>query len=97
MAILGPTTSALADFVIEIGNKSKVPVISPATSPSLSPNDNVYFIRAAHDWTSQLEPVAEMIKYFNWRELVFVYEDDEYGRGIVPYLSDAMMTVGKQT
>ncbi|KAD1306628.1 hypothetical protein E3N88_43033 [Mikania micrantha] len=94
MAILGPSKSAQADFVIEIGNKSKVPVISPATSPSLSPKDNVYFIRAAHDSTSQLEPVAEMIKYFNWRELVFVYEDDEYGRGIVPYLSDAMMTVG---
>ncbi|KAK9060551.1 hypothetical protein SSX86_021255 [Deinandra increscens subsp. villosa] len=94
MAILGPTTSAQTDFVIDIGNRSRVPIISSATSPSLSPNDNVYFIRAAHNSTSQLEPLAEMIRYYNWKELVFVYQDDEYGRGLVPYLSDAMMDVG---
>ncbi|KAF5787881.1 putative periplasmic binding protein-like I [Helianthus annuus] len=76
-AILGPTTSSQADFVIAIGNKSKVPIISPATSPSLSPNDNLYFIRAAHSSNSQLEPLAALIKHFKWREVVFVYEDDE--------------------
>ncbi|KAI3814872.1 hypothetical protein L1987_14519 [Smallanthus sonchifolius] len=93
MAILGPPTSAQADFVIQLGNRAEVPIISPATSPSLSPNDNAYFIRAAHDSTSQLKPIAEVIKHFSWREVVFVYEDDEYGRGLVPYLSDAMMNI----
>ncbi|KAI3711928.1 hypothetical protein L1987_70477 [Smallanthus sonchifolius] len=94
MAILGPPTSAQADFVIQLGNRAKVPIISPATSPSLSPNDhNVYFIRAAHDSTSQLKPIAEVIKHFGWREVVLVHEDDEYGRGLVPYLSDAMMNI----
>ncbi|XP_076883979.1 glutamate receptor 2.7-like [Bidens hawaiensis] len=92
-AILGPTTSSQADFIIGIGNKSKVPVISPATSPSLSPKDNMYFIRSAHGSDSQLEPIAELIKYFNWSEVVFAYEDDEYGRGLVPYFSDAMVTI----
>ncbi|XP_071686038.1 glutamate receptor 2.8-like [Rutidosis leptorrhynchoides] len=94
MAILGPMTSSQADFVINIGNKSNVPIISPATSPYLSTNDNVYFIRTAPDSSLQLEPIAELIKHFNWREIVFVYEDGEYGRGLVPYLSEAMMNIG---
>ncbi|XP_076930503.1 glutamate receptor 2.7-like [Bidens hawaiensis] len=93
MAIMGPTTSAQTDFVIDIGDKAKVPIISPATSPSLSLTDNLYFVRSAHDSTSQLKPIADVIEYYNWKEVVFVYEDDEYGRGLVPYLSDAMMNI----
>ncbi|KAJ0515043.1 putative periplasmic binding protein-like I [Helianthus annuus] len=92
-AILGPTTSSQADFIIAIGNKSNVPIMSPATSPSLSPNDNLYFIRAAHVSNSQLEPLAALIKHFKWREVVFVYEDDEYGRGLVPYFSNVMQNI----
>ncbi|KAI3814876.1 hypothetical protein L1987_14523 [Smallanthus sonchifolius] len=94
MAILGPMTSSQADFVIQLGNRTEVPIISPATSPSLSPNDNDYFIRAASDSTSQLKPIADVIKHFKWSEVVFVYEDGEYGRGLVPYLSEAMRAIG---
>ncbi|KAJ0488457.1 putative periplasmic binding protein-like I [Helianthus annuus] len=93
-AIIGPMTSSQADFVIDLGNKDKVPVISPAASPSLSPTNNVYFIRSAHDSTLQLKPITELIKHFRWSEVVFMYEDGEYGRGLVPYLSDAMMNIG---
>nr|GEU51307.1 glutamate receptor 2.7-like [Tanacetum cinerariifolium] len=93
MAILGPMTSSQADFVIDIGSKSSVPIISPATSPSLTPNDNPYFIRSSHDSSSQLKPIAELIKHFGWREVVFIYEDGDYGRGLIPYISDAMVKV----
>ena len=93
MAILGPMTSSQADFVIDIGSKSSVPIISPATSPSLSPNDTPYFIRSSHDSSSQLKPIAELIKHFGWREVVFIYEDGDYGRGLIPYISDAMVNV----
>ncbi|KAJ0744949.1 putative periplasmic binding protein-like I [Helianthus annuus] len=86
-------TSSQADFIIAIGNKSNVPIMSPATSPSLSPNDNLYFIRSAHTSNSQLEPLAALIKHFKWREVVFVYEDDEYGRGLVPYFSHVMQNI----
>ncbi|KAK1414199.1 hypothetical protein QVD17_29940 [Tagetes erecta] len=94
MAIIGPMSSSQADFVIELGNKAKVPIISPASSPSLSPIDNAYFIRSSPDSTVQLKPIVELIKRFNWSEIVFVYEDGEYGRGLVPYLSEAMRTIG---
>ncbi|KAL9996903.1 putative periplasmic binding protein-like I [Helianthus debilis subsp. tardiflorus] len=93
-AIIGPMTSSQADFVIDLGNKEKVPVISPAASPSLSPYNNHYFIRSAHNSTLQLKPITELIKHFSWSEVVFMYEDGEYGRGLVPYLSDAMMNIG---
>ncbi|KAI7756698.1 hypothetical protein M8C21_021723 [Ambrosia artemisiifolia] len=93
-AIIGPMTSSQADFVIELGNKEKVPVISQAASPSLSPNNNRYFIRSAHDSTLQLKPITELIKHFGWSEVVFVFEHGQYGRGLVPYLSDAMMNIG---
>nr|XP_043626892.1 glutamate receptor 2.8-like [Erigeron canadensis] len=93
VAILGPQTSSQADFVIDIGSTSKVPIISPATSPSLSPKDNIYFIRSAHNSSSQLKAIAELINNFSWRQVVFVYEDGEYGRGLDPYLSDAMLDI----
>ncbi|GKE08278.1 putative periplasmic binding protein-like protein I, partial [Tanacetum coccineum] len=91
MAILGPMTSSQAEFVIEIGNRSKVPIMSQATSPSLSTNNNPYFIRMAHDSSSQLQAIAELVKHFEWRKVVFVYEDGEYGRSLY---SDVMLTFG---
>ncbi|KAJ9537637.1 hypothetical protein OSB04_030370 [Centaurea solstitialis] len=94
IAILGPMKSSQADFVIEIGNKSKVPIISPATTPSLSPDHNPYFIRSAHNSSSNVEPIAQFIKSFSWKQVVFVYEDGDYGTSFVPYLSDAMLMIG---
>nr|XP_043626682.1 glutamate receptor 2.7-like [Erigeron canadensis] len=93
-AILGPMDSSQADFIIDIGEKTKVPIISPATSPALSPDENNYFIRTAPDATSQLKPIADLIDYFSWREVVFIYEHGEYGRGLVPYLAEAMFKIG---
>ncbi|GKA18558.1 glutamate receptor 2.8-like protein, partial [Tanacetum coccineum] len=82
-----------ASVAIDIGSKSSVPIISPATSPSLTPNDKPYFIRSSHDSSSQLKPIAELIKHFGWREVVFIYEDGDYGRGLFPYIADAMVNV----
>ncbi|XP_027168525.1 glutamate receptor 2.7-like [Coffea eugenioides] len=90
-AILGPQTSAQADFIIDLGNKAKVPVISSAASPSLSPKESPFFVRAAHCSSSQATAIAEIIKTFGWRKAVLVYEDSLYGSGIVPFLTDAML------
>ncbi|XP_052181357.1 glutamate receptor 2.7-like isoform X2 [Diospyros lotus] len=95
-AILGPQASTQANFVIDIGNKTKVPIISPATSPSLSPKENPYFIRAALIGSYQVKPVASIVKAFGWREIVLIYEDSSYGNGIVPHLTDALLLVNAQ-
>ncbi|KAH7866077.1 hypothetical protein Vadar_015316 [Vaccinium darrowii] len=95
-AILGPQRSSQAEFVIDIGNKTQVPVISQATSPSLSPTDNQYFIRGAQSGSSQVKSLTAIIKAFGWREVALIYEDTEYGRGVVPYLTDSFQRISTQ-
>ncbi|XAR49809.1 hypothetical protein NMG60_11003956 [Bertholletia excelsa] len=95
-AILGHSKSTQADFVIDIGKKSRVPIISSATSPSLSPIENPYFIGAAQSGSSQVEAITALFKIFNWREVVLIYEEGEYRRGIVPYLTDQLAQNGTQ-
>ncbi|KAI8547967.1 hypothetical protein RHMOL_Rhmol07G0236200 [Rhododendron molle] len=95
-AILGPQKSTQADFMIDIGNKAQVPIISQATSPALSQSDNPYFIRGGQSGSSQVEPLAAMVKAFGWREVVLIYEDTNFGRGIGPYLTDSFLGIGTQ-
>lgn len=91
MAILGPQKSIQADFVIDIGDKLRVPIISQATSPALSPKDSPYFIRSAWCTSSQAKAIAAIVKAFGWREVVFVYEDTNYGSGLVPFLTESLL------
>ncbi|KAH6793343.1 hypothetical protein C2S52_003820 [Perilla frutescens var. hirtella] len=91
MAILGPQQSNQADFVINIGDKVKVPILSPATSPALSPKKSSYFIRSAWCTSYQVKAIAEIVKYFGWREVVFVYEDTNYGSGLVPFWTEDLL------
>ncbi|KAG5538078.1 hypothetical protein RHGRI_025237 [Rhododendron griersonianum] len=63
-AILGPQRSSEAEFVIDIGNKTQVPIISQAMSPSLSPADNPYFIRGAQNGSSQVESLTAIVQAF---------------------------------
>ena len=91
MAIFGPQTSIQADFVIDIGDKAKVPIISPATSPSLSPRESPYFIRSSWCSASQGKAIAAIVKNFGWREVVLVYEDTTYGIGLLPFLNEDLL------
>ncbi|KAL1551840.1 glutamate receptor 2.7-like [Salvia divinorum] len=91
MAIFGPQTSIQADFVIDIGDKAKVPIISPATSPSLSPQESPYFIRSSWCSASQAKAIAAIVKNFGWREVVVVYEDTTYGIGLLPFLTEDLL------
>ena len=93
-AIIGPQSSGQARYVIELGREHHVPVISfSAASPSLSPARNHIFIRTAQDDSSQVEAIAAIVEAYGWREIVFIYEDTEYGNGLIPYLTDALDAV----
>ncbi|XP_058210533.1 glutamate receptor 2.2-like isoform X2 [Rhododendron vialii] len=95
-AILGPQRSSEAEFVIDIGNKTQVPIISQATSPSLSPAHNPYFIRGAQNGSSQVESLTAIVQAFGWREVVLIYEDTNYGRGVVPFLINSFLGINTQ-
>ncbi|KMS99386.1 hypothetical protein BVRB_2g045100 [Beta vulgaris subsp. vulgaris] len=95
VAIIGPDSSAATQFVINLGDKAQVPIISySSTSPSLSPSQNPYFIRATHNDSSQVQPISALIQAFGWREIVPVYVGDEFGGGIMPYLADVLQEIG---
>ncbi|CAA6671983.1 unnamed protein product [Spirodela intermedia] len=93
-AIMGPITSSQAEFIVNLGSKTKVPIVSfSATSPSLSPAQSPYFVRTALDDSSQVRCIASILKLFGWRQVVPIYEDTQYGRGIIPYLVDALQDI----
>ncbi|KAK3437320.1 hypothetical protein EUGRSUZ_C01852 [Eucalyptus grandis] len=93
-AIIGPQSSVQADFIIDLGNKSHVPIISfSATSPSLSSIRRPYFIRAAQNDSSQVNAISAVVQAFGWREAVLIYVDNEFGEGIIPSLTDALEEV----
>ncbi|CAA6671055.1 unnamed protein product [Spirodela intermedia] len=79
-AIVGPQTSVEAMFLADLGTRSRVPVISfSATSPSVSPKEKSYFVRAAPNDADQAEPIAAVVGAFGWKRVVVVYEDTNSG------------------
>ena len=94
-AIIGPQRSSEAKFVIELGAKTRVPILSfSATSPALTPVQSNYFIRTAQSDSSQVEAIASIVKTYGWREIVLIYEGTEYGIALVPYLLNAFHAIG---
>ncbi|KAM0877099.1 hypothetical protein ACQ4PT_035745 [Festuca glaucescens] len=90
-----PQKSSEATFVSDIGNNSKVPVISfTATNPALSSGNVPYFLRATLSDAAQVNSLAALIKAYGWREVVPIYEETDFGRGIIPYLVDALQEFG---
>ncbi|XP_047325752.1 glutamate receptor 2.2-like [Impatiens glandulifera] len=90
-AIIGPITSMQAEFLINLGDKAKVPVITfTATSPTLTSLRSQYFIRAAMNDLSQVQAITAIIKAFGWRQVVPIYIDNNFGEGIIPHLVDAL-------
>ncbi|CAN8221470.1 unnamed protein product [Cochlearia groenlandica] len=93
-AILGPWTSMQAHFMIEISQKTRVPLVSySATSPFLSSLRSPYFFRATYEDSSQVNAIKAIIKLFGWREVVPVYIDNTFGEGIMPRLTDALQEI----
>ncbi|XP_048133955.1 glutamate receptor 2.8-like [Rhodamnia argentea] len=55
-----------------------------------------YFVRTAYDDSSQVGALAAVVQAYGWREITLVYEDTDYGNGLVPYLVDAFQKVDAQ-
>nr|CAD1825568.1 unnamed protein product [Ananas comosus var. bracteatus] len=94
-AILGPQTSIESEFVAELGSKANVPIVAfSATSPSVSHSHSPYFLRAAANDAAQAAAIAALVSAYGWRRVVPVYEDNDYGSALLPYLIDALDSVG---
>ncbi|CAA3021427.1 glutamate receptor -like [Olea europaea subsp. europaea] len=92
-AIIGPQRSTQVNFVMDLGDRVHVPIISfSATSPSLISRTR-YFVRMAQSDAYQVEAIASIVKAFQWSQVCIISEDTEYGTGIIPYLSNALQNV----
>ncbi|KAG8380241.1 hypothetical protein BUALT_Bualt07G0172800 [Buddleja alternifolia] len=90
-AIIGPQKSAQASFVIGLGERANVPIISfSATSPSVH-HQTPYFIQAAISDAAQVGAITAVVEHFHWTQVVLVYEESNYG--IIPHLSNAFQNV----
>ncbi|KAK1323532.1 Glutamate receptor 2.8 [Acorus calamus] len=95
VAIIGPQKSTQAKFIADLGNSTRVPILSfSALSSSISPAFIPYFVRTALNDSSQAAPIAALVQHFQWREVVTVYEDSDFSTGALPHIVDALQDAG---
>ncbi|XP_078438796.1 glutamate receptor 2.9-like isoform X2 [Wolffia australiana] len=93
--ILGPQRSIQAKFLIDLGNRTHVPIVAfSAKRPTLSPSISPYFLRAAMDDSTQAQAIADIVEHFRWREVIPIIEDSDYGNGMTPFLVDELQSRG---
>ncbi|XP_015065010.1 glutamate receptor 3.6 isoform X1 [Solanum pennellii] len=91
MAIVGPQSSVIAHVVSNIANELQVPLLSfAATDPSLSSLQYPFFVRTSPSDKFQMEAIAEMVEYYEWREVIAIYIDDDFGRNGIAALADQL-------
>lgn len=91
VAIIGPQSSVMAHVLSHLANELHVPLLSfTALDATLSPLQFPYFIQTAPSDLFQMTAIAEMVSYFEWREVIAVYSDDDQGRNGITTLSDKL-------
>uniref|UniRef100_A0A0A9CXR6 Glutamate receptor n=1 Tax=Arundo donax TaxID=35708 RepID=A0A0A9CXR6_ARUDO len=91
VAVVGPQSSGIAHVVSHVANELRVPLVSfAATDPALSSTQYPFFVRAAHDDSFQMNAVADIVAHYGWREVTAIFVDNDFGRGGVDALGDAL-------
>lgn len=92
--IIGPTTSVEANFVIGLGDKANVPIVTfSATSPSLVSLRSPYFFQFTQSDAAQVNAVTAIVQAFGWKAAVPIYAENNYGEGVIPFLINALQKV----
>lgn len=90
-AILGPESSFQARSIIELVEKAEVSIISFApTISTFSYLKSPYLFRVAYNHSSQIYAICDIVKAFGWKQVVTIYQDDEFGNWIVTDLIHAL-------
>ncbi|CAL0313234.1 unnamed protein product [Lupinus luteus] len=91
VAIIGPQTSTTAHVISHIANELQVPLLSfSATDPTLSSLQFPFFIRTAFSDIYQMTAIADLVSFYEWREVIAVYGDDDHGRNGMGALGDKL-------
>ncbi|WJX41656.1 hypothetical protein P8452_28977 [Trifolium repens] len=90
-AIMGPRTTMEANFVIQLGNKAHVPIVTfSATSPSLASLQSPYYFQISQTDSAQVKAITSIILAFGWKQVVPIYIDNSFGEGLIPYLTNVL-------
>ncbi|CAL9134439.1 unnamed protein product [Musa textilis] len=91
VAIIGPQSSGIAHVVSHAAEELRVPLLAfAATDPSLSSLEYSYLIRTTQSDHFQMNAVADIIDHYGWREVIAIFVDDDFGRGGINALGDAL-------
>ena len=91
VAILGPQFSVTAHVISHIANELQVPLLSfAATDSTLAPLQFPFFVRTTRSDTFQMDTIAEIVGYYEWRDVVAIYVDDDFGRNGIGALGDKL-------
>ncbi|XP_062119842.1 glutamate receptor 3.6-like [Humulus lupulus] len=91
VAIIGPQGAEIAHVISHIANELQTPLLSFSVSdPTLSPLQFPFFVRAIQSDLFQMAAIADMVEYYEWREVIAIYVDDEHGRNGITALGDQL-------
>ncbi|KAG6647025.1 hypothetical protein I3843_07G047500 [Carya illinoinensis] len=91
VAIIGPQHSVMAHVISHIANELQVPLLSfAATDPTLNSLQFPYFVRTTQSDGFQMAAVADIVGYYEWRDVIAIYIDDDHGRNGVSALGDKL-------
>ncbi|XVF59904.1 hypothetical protein PTKIN_Ptkin07bG0313300 [Pterospermum kingtungense] len=91
VAVIGPQFSVTAHLVSHIANELHVPLLSfAATDPTLTSLQFPFFVRTTQSDLFQMTAIADIIEYYEWRNVIAIYVDDDYGRNGISVLGDKL-------
>ncbi|CAM0957725.1 unnamed protein product [Alopecurus aequalis] len=91
VSVIGPQSSVIGHVISHFVNELHVPLLSfAATDPTLSASEYPYFVRSTVSDNFQMHAVASISSYYKWKEVTAIFVDDDYGRGGVSALGDAL-------
>ncbi|KAJ8629311.1 hypothetical protein MRB53_022634 [Persea americana] len=91
VAIVGPQSSTVAHVISHVANELHVPVLSfAATDPTLSSLQYPFFVRTTQSDLFQMAAIAEVVDYYQWRQVIAIFIDDDYGRNGISALGDKL-------
>ncbi|KAI9088359.1 hypothetical protein K1719_029808 [Acacia pycnantha] len=80
-----------ANFVISLGAEAHVPIVTfSATSPSLSSLGSQYLFQISQNDSTQVNAISAIVQAFGWEEVVPIYLEDDFGKGVTPFLTNAL-------
>ncbi|CAI9090282.1 OLC1v1025027C1 [Oldenlandia corymbosa var. corymbosa] len=91
VAAIGPQSSGIGHIISHVVNELHVPLLSfGATDPTLSALQYPYFLRTTVSDYFQMYAAADIVEYFQWKEVIAIFVDDDYGRNGISILGDAL-------